>query len=69
MDEYGYWENTNETVWDAKDIDGNQKLTISIVSAKCSVCGCWSEQVNQFPPYMQYEYCPHCGKPMKTKEE
>ena len=58
------WTNTDETVWDAKDIDGEQELETNIVSAKCSVCGKWAEQVNVFPPYMHYEYCPHCGKKM-----
>lgn len=39
----------------------------SIVSAKCESCGKYSEQVNQFPPYMQYDFCPHCGEDMRCK--
>lgn len=62
---HGRWLNTDETVWDAKDIDGKQQLEISIVAAKCSVCERWSEQVNSFPPYMKYELCPHCGADMR----
>lgn len=61
---HGRWLNTDETVWDAKDIDGKQQLVISIVSARCSVCNRWAEQVNNFPPYMKYEFCPHCGARM-----
>lgn len=61
----GKWMNTNETVWDAKEIDGEQKLEISIVSARCSVCNRWAEQVNNFPPYMKYDVCPHCGAKMQ----
>ena len=68
MAEHGYWDNTDETVWDAKEIDGKQKLEISIVVARCSVCGKWSEQVNQFPPYMHYKFCPHCGAVMDAKQ-
>ena len=65
---HGRWINTNETVWDAKEIDGKQQLDISIVSAKCSVCGRWAEQVNNFPPYMKYNYCPNCGARMDATE-
>ena len=61
---HGRWLNTDETVWDAKDIDGKQQLVISIVSARCSVCNHWAEHVNNFPPYMKYEFCPHCGAKM-----
>ena len=61
---HGRWMNTNETVWDAKEIDGKQQLDISIVSAKCSVCGRWAEQVNNFPPYIKYNFCPNCGARM-----
>lgn len=68
MAEHGYWDNTDETVWDAKEIDGKQQLEISIVSARCSVCEHWSEQVNQFPPYMHYKFCPHCGAVMDAKQ-
>lgn len=67
MAEHGYWANTNETVWDAKEIDGKQRLEISIVSARCSVCNRWAEQVNNFPPYMKYDVCPHCGAVMDAK--
>lgn len=71
---HGYWMQTDETVWDAKEVDGKQCMTISIVAAKCSVCKRWAEQVNQFPPYMHYDRCPHCGaimdaKPPKNKPE
>lgn len=65
---HGRWMNTNETVWDAKEIDGKQQLDISIVSAKCSVCGRWAEQVNSFPPYMKYNFCPICGARMDATE-
>ena len=61
---HGRWMNTDETVWDAKEIDGKQQLEISIVSARCSVCNKWAEQVNDFTPYMKYELCPHCGAKM-----
>ena len=64
----GRWLNTDETVWDAKDIDGKQQLVISIVSARCSVCNHWAEQVNNFPPYMKYEFCPHCGARMDATD-
>lgn len=67
MAEHGYWNNTDETVWDAKEIDGKQQLEISIVAARCSVCNLWSEQVNQFPPYMHYKLCPHCGAVMDAE--
>ena len=64
---HGRWLNTDETVLDAKDIDGKQQLEISIVAARCSACGHWSEQVNQFPPYMHYKFCPHCGAVMDAE--
>lgn len=64
MNDKPHWTNTDGTVWDARDKDGKQELEISIVAAKCSVCGKWAEQVNAFPPYMHYRYCPHCGKKM-----
>ena len=67
MAEHGYWMNTDETVWDAKEIDGKQQLEISIVSARCSVCERWAEQINQMPPYMHYDFCPHCGAIMDAK--
>lgn len=67
MAEHGYWKNTNETVWDAKEIDGEQRLEISIVSARCSVCNRLAEHVNNFPPYMKYAVCPHCGAIMDAK--
>lgn len=65
MNDKPHWTNTEETVWDAKSKDDCHELEISIVTAKCSVCEKWSEQVNAFPPRMHYEYCPHCGKKMK----
>lgn len=64
MNNKPHWANTDVTVWDAKDKDSGQEFEISIVTAKCSVCEKWSEQVNTFSPYMHYEYCPHCGKKM-----
>lgn len=64
MKDKARWTNTDETVWDAKDKDSGQELEVSIVSAKCSACGRWAEQVNAFPPYMHYRYCPHCGVEM-----
>lgn len=69
MAEHGYWANTNETVWDAKEIDGKQRLEISIVSARCSVCNRWSEQVYNFQPYMKYAVCPHCGAVMDAEPQ
>lgn len=64
MNDKPHWTKTDETVLDAKDKGSGQEFEISIVTAKCSVCGKWAEQVNMFPPYMHYEYCPHCGKKM-----
>ena len=58
------WENTDVTVWDAKEKSSGQELELDIVTAKCSVCGKWCEQVNKFTSYLDYEYCPHCGKKM-----
>lgn len=69
MTEHGYWDKTEETVWNAKNIDGKQQIEISVVTAKCSVCGHWSEQVNQFPPYMHYKFCPHCGARMDGDDD
>ena len=65
MNDKAHWTDTDETVWEARDKDSGEETEISIVAAKCSVCGRWAEQVNEFPPYMHYEYCPHCGKKMK----
>jgi Zn finger protein HypA/HybF involved in hydrogenase expression len=65
---YGRWLNTDETVWDAKEIDGKQKLEISIVAARCSVCERWAEHVNNFSPYMKYNFCPHCGARMDATD-
>lgn len=59
-----HWTDTDETVWEAKDKDSGEEFEIAIVAAKCSACECWAEQVNKFPPYMHYEYCPHCGRKM-----
>lgn len=66
---HGRWNNTDERVWDAKEIDGKLQIEISIVAARCSACGHWSEQVNQFPPYMHYKFCPHCGARMDGGNE
>ena len=60
-----YWTDTDETVWEARDKDSGEKFEISIVTAKCSFCGKWAEQVNTFTPHMHYEYCPHCGRKME----
>lgn len=59
-----HWEDTDETVWEARDKDNGTEFEISIVTAKCSVCGKWAEQVNTFTPRMAYEYCPHCSRKM-----
>lgn len=64
MEDKAHWENTDETVWDARNKDSGEEFEISIATAKCSVCGKWAEQVNAFPPYMHYEYCPHCSRKM-----
>lgn len=56
---------TDETVWEARDKDSGQELEIDIVTAKCSSCEKWCEQVNTFTLYMHYEYCPHCGRKME----
>lgn len=45
-----------------KDVMEPKIVTVSIVSAKCSNCGNYSEQINQFPPIMLYKFCPHCGE-------
>lgn len=64
MKDKAHWTYTDETVWEARDKDSGQEFEISIVAAKCSACERWAEQVNQFPPYMKYEYCPNCGRKM-----
>lgn len=64
----GKWQHTNTTRWDAKDKDGKQELEISIVSARCSVCERWAEQVNDDPPYMKYNFCPKCGARMEMEK-
>lgn len=69
MKDKAHWTNTVETVWNAKDKYGKQELEISIVTAKCSICGKWAEQVNTFPQYMLYKYCPHCGARMEVDED
>lgn len=38
---------------------------LSVVSAKCSNCNHYSEELNKFPPYMHYKFCPHCGAEME----
>lgn len=58
------WTKNDETVWDARDKDSGEEFEMNIVTAKCSICGKWAEQVNNFTPHMSYEYCPHCGKKM-----
>lgn len=64
INDKAHWTDTNETVLEAKDKDSGEEFEISILAAKCSVCGRWAEQVNAFPPYMHYEYCPHCSRKM-----
>ncbi len=71
---HGFWMHTDETIWEANEIDGKQRLEIAIVAACCSVCKRWAEQVNKTMPRMVYERCPHCGaimdaKPPKNKPE
>lgn len=63
----GQWLYTNTTRWDAKDKDGEQKIEIRIVAAKCSVCERWAEKVNNHSPYMTYNICPNCGADMRSK--
>ena len=58
---HGLWVETKETVWTAKEIDGGKQTEIAIVSAKCSVCQKWADEVNTFPPRMHYKYCPNCN--------
>ena len=41
------------------------KKTISIVSARCSECGKCCEEIDNFPPYMHYKFCPRCGAEME----
>lgn len=55
------WVEQSESIIRGKTVDG-EAVEVSIISAKCSACGNYSEQVNRFPPYMKYEYCPHCGR-------
>lgn len=62
-----HWTNTDETVLEARNKDSGEEFEIDIVTAKCSVCGRWAEQVNAVLPYMHYEYCPHCGVHMGGK--
>ena len=64
MDDKAHWTDTDETVWEARDKDSGKEFEISIVTAKCSFCGKWEEQVNTFTPRMAYEYCPHCSRKM-----
>lgn len=64
---HGRWMNTNETVWDAKEIDGKQQIEISIVAAQCSVCGRWAEEVNNTVHRMLSKYCHWCGAIMDAK--
>ena len=65
MDDKAHWTDTDERVWEARDKDSCEETEISIVTAKCSFCGKWAEQVNTFLPYMHYEYCPHCSRKME----
>lgn len=64
MNDKPHWADTDVTVWDAKENGIRQEFELEIVTAKCSDCGKWCEQVNKFSSYMSYEYCPHCGKKM-----
>ena len=49
-----------------KDVREPKIIKASIVSAKCSNCGNYSEQINQFPPIMLYKFCPHCGEKVEV---
>ena len=56
---HGKWvDHTNNDI--TCEING-ELVTINIASARCSECGRHSEQVNVFPPYVQYKRCPNCG--------
>lgn len=63
---HGRWMNTDETVWNATEIDGKQHIELIIVAARCSSCELWSEQVNNFS---HYKFCPHCGSRMDGGDE
>ena len=58
---HGRWKQTDETVWRAKEVDGEQNLELCIITAKCSVCERWSENVNDYSHRMIYRFCPYCG--------
>ena len=62
--EYGEWLETTHTQGTLTRKDGSNQ-EISIVTAMCSRCENWSEEINNFPPYMHYKFCPCCGVPMK----
>ena len=42
---------------------------ISICSARCCNCSDYFEEVNNFPPYIHYKKCPHCGVDLEVDEE
>lgn len=66
MEDKAHWADTDERVWEVREKDSGEEFEISIVSARCSFCGRLSEQVNAFPPYMHYEYCPYCSRKMEV---
>lgn len=56
---HGKWvDHTNTDI--TCEING-ELVMINIASARCSECGRRSEQVNVFPPYVQYKRCLNCG--------
>lgn len=61
---YGEWLETAHTLGTLTRKDGSTQ-EISIVTAMCSKCENWSEEINNFPPYMHYKHCPYCGIRMK----
>ena len=48
------------------DEDGNV-YGLSITSARCSECGLFSENLQQYSPHMP-DYCGHCGAKMDGSE-
>ena len=44
-----------------------KQLDICLVRAKCSYCGRYSDKVDDYIPYLDLEYCSHCGADMSTK--
>ena len=59
-------ESETKTYVDYTDDDGN-KRKICILSARCSACDGYFEQVNMIPEYITYKHCPHCGLEFEDK--